>query len=95
MNEACAFGFVRASRVPHDVEIVGVQRGTVALLPPVNADRTTSFVFPDDVPGATALEPATAFCVRVTRGDHVLGEARFETAPASAAQMPRSLHSHS
>lgn len=79
---------------PHEVEIVSDSgarhHGFVALTSVVNGDSTTSFVFPDDIPGASELEPSNAFKVRVARGDHVLGEARFETAPASAAATPDS-----
>lgn len=76
---------------PHIVELWtdGIQlEGTVALAPTVNADGTASFVYPDDIPGAADLPAGTAFHARVRRGHTVLGDVRFETAPATAAHVP-------
>lgn len=80
---------------PHNVEIVsdgsGVRHyGIAALCPAFNSDGTTSFLFPDEIPGARDLESSTAFRIRVARGDNVIGEASFETAPANAASTPAS-----
>lgn len=48
------------------------------------ADNTASLEYPTDFPGVAPLEPATAYGFRITRhpGDHLVGEGRFETAPA-------------
>jgi alkaline phosphatase D len=52
-------------------------------------DFTHAFEYPEEVPGASPLEPVTAYGFRVEREDGVLvGAGRFETAPATAAQMP-------
>lgn len=76
---------------PHEVEVWSQaerRHGPVLLGPPAGADGTASFVFPDEVPGAGELSPGTAWRFRVRRGEQVLGEGRFETAPASPELAP-------
>lgn len=73
---------------PHGVELwndSAQHHHTVALAPPINADGTTSFLYPDDIPGAVDLPPGVAFQARVRRGATILGTVSFETAPANAA----------
>jgi alkaline phosphatase D len=101
IDEAVAVGAVdaRSARLwvrttqpgAHEVEVstdAERRRGVVTLTPPADADGTASFVFPDDVPGAAALTPGTAYQFRIRRGDVVLGAGRFETAPASPDLAP-------
>lgn len=53
-------------------------------------DHTFAFAYPDDLPGASMLEPVTRYRFEVLRGDGAkVGDGRFETLPAIAAQMPR------
>lgn len=84
--------WVRTTRPgPHAVELwTATERyeATVALEPPPGADGTTSLLVPDDLPGAGPLTPGAAHHVRVRRGDVVLGEGRFETAPAPPERAP-------
>lgn len=86
--------WVRTTRPgPHEVDVWSdAERHhgfTIALTPPDDADGTTSFVFPDDVPGAGALTAGTAYQFRIRRPDAILGAGRFETSPASPALAPR------
>jgi alkaline phosphatase D len=71
------------------------QQRRVASLPEgpgEHGDYTFSFRYPDDVPGQTALRPGTRYqCRLLAPGDRLLAQARFETAPASPAEMPEVL----
>lgn len=85
--------WVRTTRPgAHELEIEGADgerhRGTVDLTPAPDADGTTSFVYPDAVTGAEPLRPTTEYRYRLTREGRVLGEGRFETAPAGPNDTP-------
>lgn len=61
---------------------------SVELLPAADADGTLSFLYPSDVPGGSALEPATVYRYWILRGADLVGEGRFETAPLGARDSP-------
>lgn len=70
---------------PHRIEIWNDHEryeGFVAIAPALGADGTACIQFPDDVPDAQPLSAERAYEVRVSRGDRVVGQGRFETAPA-------------
>ena len=53
-------------------------------------DHTFAFRYPEDVPGASPLEPVTRYGFRILREDGlVVGDGSFETLPSTRAQMPR------
>ena len=56
------------------------------------ADFTTSVSYPEDLPGAHGLSPATTYDWAIRSADRaLLGEGRFETAPRSAEEAPDQL----
>lgn len=53
------------------------------------ADHTFVIAFPEELPPARPLAPLTAYRFRISRADgEIVGEGRFETSPAVAAEMP-------
>jgi alkaline phosphatase D len=83
--------WVRTRPGPHELDVwsdTEQRRGVIELSPPADADGTASFVFPDDLPGACALTPGTAYKFSIRRGNDILGTGQFETAPASPDLAP-------
>jgi hypothetical protein len=46
------------------------------------ADLTAGWTWPDDLPGASELEPSTSYEASLWRGDERIARAEFTTAPA-------------
>lgn len=65
------------------------EKASVVRRPDPRADHTVVFTYPDDFPGARDLRPVTRYQFRVQTSDGVvIGEGRFETAPAGLEDTP-------
>jgi alkaline phosphatase D len=76
---------------PHRLEIAAPddERPPVEVAPPPpERDGTTSVLYPDDFPGGAPLAPGRRYVARVWAAGELVGEARFETAPARPDATP-------